>query len=58
MKKASKEATLAAFHAQDIVARVAPGKPAGHGGTAEKVRPLSQQSADKSGDRSGPKDVQ
>lgn len=29
--------------------------PAEHGGTAEKVRPLSQQSADQSGQRSGPK---
>lgn len=29
-------------------------KPQEHGGTAEQVRPLSQQSADKSGQRSGP----
>ena len=31
--------------------------PQEHGGTAEQVRPLSQQSADKSGQRSGPKAV-
>ena len=30
-------------------------RPQGHGGPADQVRPLSKQSADKSGERSGPK---
>ncbi len=30
-------------------------RPQGHGGPADQVRPLSKQSADQSGDRSGPK---
>ena len=50
-----KQMALGVRDASGKAVPTATSRPQGHGGTADQVRPLSKQSADQSGQRSGPK---